>query len=307
MRQAPSERSRTIFIVAPILFMVFHQIVLNLAASWHFHSFLNQIDPTRTHFDLTDPTIVQNLQAQADIQSYASLYMSLIVIPAYIIYLFARHRMTKSMPSLEKVGAFDFLAGLSVITGSLGIVTLWMVFLHVMAERAEGVRRMLDDYRELATQLVPEQSDPLIVFLALVILVPIAEELLFRGIVQGEMMQVIPEKWAIVVTLILFSLFHLNPVQISYVIIPAFALSLVYTLTRNLLIPIVMHMWFNFVGSGFLAGLTGDPEKTTEILFYTELLFIFVGVFAAVSLYRKRKRTRPLIEEGASYENSDPL
>ena len=93
---------------------------------------------------------------------------------------------------------------------------------------------------------------------------------------RQEMMQVIPEKWAIVVTLVLFSLFHMNPVQISYVIIPAFALSLVYTLTKNLFIPIVMHMWFNFVGSGFLARLTGDPEQTAEVLFFTQMLFILI-------------------------------
>lgn len=303
MRPPTTDRSRTIFVVAPIIFMFFHQIVLNLAARWHFNAFLNSIDPTGSLFDLTDPAVVQQLQTQADIQSYASLYMSLFVIPIYVIYLWARHRMTKSMPSLERVGASDFLAGLSVITGSLGIVTLWMVFLHLIAERAEVVKDMLDDYRDLATQLVPDQSNPWIVFLALVILVPIAEELLFRGIVQGEMMQVIPEKWAIVVTLVLFSLFHMNPVQISYVIIPAFALSLVYTLTKNLFIPIVMHMWFNFVGSGFLARLTGDPEQTAEVLFFTQMLFILIGTFAAVHLYGKRKRARLATNQGDIDEN----
>lgn len=285
-------RTRSLQLLVPVLFMLFHQLVLNIAASRYFGGYLDTIDPARTLHDYSDPSVVAGLQAQADVQAYASLYLTLIVIPIYAAYLFYRRRQTRNMPRMAKVGGGDFVAGLSIMTGALGIVTLWMVFLALLAEQAGWLKTMLDEYRELAATIVPADRYRFIVILTLVVLVPIAEELLFRGIVQGEFGEVLPEKWAIVLTLVLFSLFHLNPIQISYVLVPAFVLSLVYALTRNLLVPIVMHMWFNFVGSGLLIGLTEDPEQAALWLFYTELIFIVIGGMSLVMLYRKRQSAR---------------
>lgn len=297
MKSAAS-RQRVYHAVVPVLFMLFHQYVLNAAARFRFERYLDQIDPARTLYDYADAGVLTSLQMQADIQSHASFYMSLIVIPVYILYLNYRHGQTRSMPRLQRIGADDVVSGFAIMTGALGLVTLWMALLGFLAEKSSWLRTMLDEYRDLAQSIVPEDRYRFIVVITLVVLVPVAEELLFRGIMQGELAQILPEKWAIVFTLIFFSLFHINPIQISYVIVPAFALSAVYALTKNLLIPIVMHIWFNFAGSGLLAGLTDNPALASEILFYTEILFIAVGALSLVRLIKKARAQNAITAPG---------
>lgn len=280
------------FMFAPVVFMLFHQYVLNTAATLHFAAYLAKVDPTGTIYDLSDAATLQQLRIDSDVQAYASLYLALIAIPIYLIYLWYRRVRWQAadLPALHKVSINTFAAGLAIMHGSLGLVTLWMVGLITLAEHQAWLKAQLNAYQALAETIIPADNLRFLVILTLVILVPIAEELLFRGIVQGELARVLPEKWAIGLTLVLFSFFHLNPIQISYVLIPAFSLSLVYALTKNIFVPIVMHIWFNFVGSGMLTALTDDPEAVSGVLFITELLFIGIGLIALLRLFRASAR-----------------
>ena len=100
---------------------------------------------------------------------------------------------------------------------------------------------------------------------ALVTIVPIIEELLFRGFLQNFFQSLAGPKWAIFLAAMLFSIFHYADMQ-SYTNIELMAglflyaifLGIFYCRNRSLWVPIGMHASFNglslffmiFVGSG---------------------------------------------------------
>ncbi len=96
-------------------------------------------------------------------------------------------------------------------------------------------------------------SSPLAVFLVVVVIGPIMEELFFR---YGVTRRLLPygEKSAILLSGIFFGLAHGNFYQLFYTFAIGALFSFVYIRTGKLLYPIVFHMVFNFMG-GFLPPL----------------------------------------------------
>ncbi len=76
-------------------------------------------------------------------------------------------------------------------------------------------------------------------------LAPVCEELLFRGIVFGNMMKFLPEAAAVLGTSALFALCHGNPIQIFYAFPMALVLQLFYHLEKGMEAPVAMHICAN--------------------------------------------------------------
>ena len=85
---------------------------------------------------------------------------------------------------------------------------------------------------------------------AVVILVPILEELIYRGMLQSGTRKLTGSSWAAaILASSLFTLVHLGAFTDNAQLIPLFALSvamgIAYERTRSIGVPIVMHMAFN--------------------------------------------------------------
>jgi len=98
---------------------------------------------------------------------------------------------------------------------------------------------------------VIQQYQLILAFLSLVIIAPIAEELLFRGYLFGKLKKTVPIWLAIIVTSLVFGAFHLfNSGTFAWnLAIDTFALSIVLCLLRvvtgNIWASILLHMLKN--------------------------------------------------------------
>jgi len=89
--------------------------------------------------------------------------------------------------------------------------------------------------------------------LAVVVFVPVLEELVFRVFLQSLLLRVTRRPWvAIVLTSVLFTLVHLGggvPLESAHALAPLFVLSVAmgvaYERTRSVWAPVVMHAGFN--------------------------------------------------------------
>lgn len=91
-------------------------------------------------------------------------------------------------------------------------------------------------------------------FLGTTILAPIFEEIIFRGIIlQGFLSSYSPRK-AIIYSIIIFGIFHLNPTQIFGAVIFGLFFGWIYYKTRSIGITIILHSFVNLIGlfSGWL-------------------------------------------------------
>lgn len=84
------------------------------------------------------------------------------------------------------------------------------------------------------------------IFLA-VVMAPISEELLFRGILLPALARRMGLGAAVVISAVLFAMLHFHIPSLVPLIVFSVALSLAYLYTENLAVPVVMHMLFNGV------------------------------------------------------------
>lgn len=77
------------------------------------------------------------------------------------------------------------------------------------------------------------------------ILVPLMEELLFRGLVYQRMKKYFPVKISILLAAAVFALYHGNLVQILFAFPMALVMLLAYEKWKSLTVPVVFHMAVN--------------------------------------------------------------
>ncbi|MGF1488513.1 MAG: lysostaphin resistance A-like protein [Prochloraceae cyanobacterium] len=101
----------------------------------------------------------------------------------------------------------------------------------------------------------------LLIFVAVVIVAPIAEEFLFRGVILHRW----ATKWGVVPAILLssfcFGLIHFNIFFLNLAIWSVF-LAFLYLQTGNLIVPIIAHAFNNFLA--FLAMLGGSISTASD-------------------------------------------
>lgn len=128
-----------------------------------------------------------------------------------------------------------------------------------------------------------------LVLLASLVLAPIGEEALIRGVAYPELRRHWPPAAAALVTALVFSLMHGNIVQIVLTVPLGVLLALVYEACRRLWPIILMHMLFN-VASTF------TPKGFIEIVTSPVLALVFgaVGVVILMLGLVQRPRLSPV-------------
>jgi membrane protease YdiL (CAAX protease family) len=99
-----------------------------------------------------------------------------------------------------------------------------------------------------------------IYFLAIVIIAPIAEEFIFRGLLLTRWSSKWGVKRAVLITSILFGMLH-GPTMVSIAFV-GFVYALIYIKTRSLIIPILLHAVSNLVA--FLVNIYGANDADTS-------------------------------------------
>ena len=116
-------------------------------------------------------------------------------------------------------------------------------FLHLEPKEQTAVQALRDSL-SLGAQLTMGATA---VFLA-----PVAEEVLFRGILYSILKQLGRPKMALWVASLLFAVVHVNMATFIPLTLLAVVLTLLYEYSGNLLAPIAAHVLFNAVNFGML-------------------------------------------------------
>ncbi len=135
-------------------------------------------------------------------------------------------------------GLMAYLAAMPFILLYAALYQLWL--------QARGYEPELQDAMRIYAELPAGGVRIYFVFLALV-LAPVAEELLFRGVLLPALSRRFGIGTAIVVSSVLFALMHMHVPGLVPLFMLSIALSVAYIYTQSVIVPIVMHMVFNAV------------------------------------------------------------
>lgn len=113
-----------------------------------------------------------------------------------------------------------------------------------------------------------------------VLLAPICEELAFRGLIFKNARKIMPPVWAIVIQGLLFAAFHMNWLQASYTVVVGIGLGYIMYRYDNLLVPIILHMIFNVIGTFFegYMPMGGDSFGSYFLWFLGSLIVSYCGL-----------------------------
>ena len=138
-------------------------------------------------------------------------------------------------------------------------------------------------------------------FISIVILLPILEEILFRGIILNGFLVSLKPSRAIIITSIIFSLYHLNPFQLIHTFFLSIFLSWYYYKNSNLLSCTIIHSISNLVGFILIKYYVNKAptivfSKAESIFLDDHLLIVFLLaitliVLGLVGLWKSMKVT----------------
>ena len=103
----------------------------------------------------------------------------------------------------------------------------------------------MEDYIQASSTL---DGTGLIPFLAIALAAPLAEEVIFRGLIQSRLAHALPGWPAVVLSALLFALCHGQPVWMGYAFVLGMVLGIMAWRTGSILPSILTHIVFNAIG-----------------------------------------------------------
>lgn len=128
-------------------------------------------------------------------------------------------------------------------------------------------------------------------FVYIVIIGPIAEEIMFRGFIFNRLMSKMPAWGAVVVSGALFGIFHMNSVQSILAFFIGVAIAILYIKTRSIIACMVFHIinnGFSFAESQLVASAGGNADTINTIFMWISIAVIVLAVVASVIFFRSK-------------------
>lgn len=209
----------------------------------------------------------------------------------------------------------DQVACLVIIgLGMLGVVTTYIIVADKIATFIESMKNAMEDYRESVDRFsdTPQVAvpvwDSIIYVITLCFIVPVTEEVTFRGVIFGQLRRGFGPWVSVFLSAVLFGIMHGISVHIGYAIACGLIIAACYHITDSIVAPIILHAVFNIFGSGIANFMNveafGIPnELTTSFMVginMTSMLMMPIGVLAfayLVNVKRKQAKERLALEE----------
>jgi membrane protease YdiL (CAAX protease family) len=155
---------------------------------------------------------------------------------------------------------------------------------------AFGLHNLFPSFTEMAEQVL-YSGGILIQLLGMGIGAPLAEELLFRGLIFKRLRGSMSYMWAAILTAVCFGLYHGNMVQFIYAFILSLMLTYVYEKFKTIWAPILLHAAAN-VWSVILTHLFPDELGWLALIVST----VFMGISLVVMIRYFRERDSRVVE-----------
>ena len=158
-----------------------------------------------------------------------------IIIPVLstILKQDKKSREEKSVIVKKEEYIYPFLAGIFMCLGCNWLIDM------------SGIINIFTGFNEVADSLYG--GSIIFEFIAMVIIAPLLEEILFRGIIFARLREYMSVKVAIVISALIFGIIHGNVVQGIYAFIIGICLAYIYERYNTLLAAVLFHMSANLM------------------------------------------------------------
>ena len=231
----------------------------------------------------------------------------ILVLVGMFIYNKICSRKKEPLFMMNKLGPDQIAALVIVGLGMLGFVTTYMVMAQQIAQASKPMSQAIEDYRDSVDRFsdIPQTVIPLwdsvLYVVTLCFIVPVAEEMTFRGACYGQLRKGFSPWISVILCALGFGFMHGLSIHVGYAVVCGLIIASCYYLTESLIAPILMHLIFNLLGSGLPTALSLECFKipSTNVtavmkgINTVSIIFMPVSVLAfAYLLTVKRKKDK---------------
>lgn len=207
----------------------------------------------------------------ADKTAITSIAAACVIIPLTSLYLWKRRKANPYVVMTQKPQSKDCAWSLWALLAAQGLSMAWLYFLDWASQYSGYISSRIEVYEQLMSMIADENVNVVLALLATCVLVPIMEELIYRGVVMGELRQITKDGTAIFLQAAIFGLIHANFIQSVYAFVLGLVIGYIYYKTKSLHMSILSHMLFNFLGGG-LPMLVGEDSQLMQVVFILEIV-----------------------------------
>lgn len=221
-----------------------------------------------------------------DIPYLSSLLVSIAISVIYIIW----YRRLKNNETAYKKRRITTKDVSFLVVWSIGFILLVNGIMSLLFSLLEiYYPKLISNYRDMMSYI--DEGSPILLALSAAIAGPIAEELVFRGVILKRAGYIMPFYAANILQSFLFSLSHMNLLQMIYTFFIGIFYGYVTMRYKSIIPSIISHMIFN--AFTVVTSTFGDQLKELmENSIWLYIAFTLVGAFVFfVCFYMIRRNT----------------
>ena len=204
------------------------------------------------------------IMKSANDNSFAlSVIISLVSVWAYILLCRFRKKEISEYIHTEKIPLMLFVMSAVVALGGRLIVTVY----YNLIQNVDIFRKSVIESATVEPRLY-SRMDFAIAFFSILIVAPLFEEFLFRGLIMGELKKIMRPWAAILIQAVIFGVAHGFLFQSVFTGFLGILLGIVYHRTKNIFATAFCHSIFNITSSFMLKNLA----------FRGTIIFVTIGI-----------------------------
>ena len=182
----------------------------------------------------------------------------------FIFWIMLKNKK-KDLINLCNFDAISLKSTLLMIPIAIGFGAFVMIY-SALVYKYDLVPDM-EVYMEMAKAMMPTITG----IIAIVIIAPITEEILFRGLIFNFLREKISITSSIIIQALLFGIIHLNKFQGLFAFAAGILFGIIYVWTKSIWSVIILHALNNFLA-------------VVSMQFYEELKYIDMHIFIAIGV-----------------------
>lgn len=274
--------------IYPIIYLVLQVII----------SFIFVIGYTTYSILKNTENVMSKEMIQNDIMRNFNYLILISVIISFFIYLLIFKYKKINILNYCKFKKMNFISLISSLLIGIGLnitinATMYILIQSETTNKLFDFNKLLDSHAD-NTQVLFNGS-VFSIILVVWILVPIFEEILFRGIVFNKFNEKYNITISIILSAIIFSIIHFNPIQMVYTLIMGILAAYIYLKTNSIWSSILLHIGLN--SSNGFTNLLVEKVGTTKLnLSFILLLSIVVIVGCTILINKTNKKDVSYVE-----------
>ena len=231
---------------------------------------------------------------QSDLSIYSGCVFALLDILIFGLWYRKRFILPYRHKNTASKRGFSVLTVVTLLLLAFGSLFLSESILNGLGRL---LPEMLKSYSTVSDALFTKVSFPPLAILYVIVLGPIAEEVIFRGLIYRFLRLKMPFMAANIFQAVLFGIYHMNLLQGVYAFVIGLIFGFIASRGRGIRYSIVLHVLINMlsvIGTTFVTGITAFiPMPALGISIALIIFTMFVFAFE----FMPPKKKQPVPEE----------